>query len=268
MQGRLSPKYNGRYQAHPVNYWQEEFNIASKLGLETIEFILDYSDIKLNPLMNKKGIYEIQKIIEKSGVLVESICADYFMEAPFHSTSLSKVNQSIEALDKLINNSSDLGVKNIVIPCVDHSSLKTTQFKYFSQNIIKTLKKAEQKKINLCLETDLSPEFFLLLLKDLPKEVFKVNYDIGNSASLGYNVNEEFEAYGDRITDIHIKDRLRGGGSVELGKGNANFDELINLMKISSYDGQLIMQVYRDDEGIEIFEKQLLFFKEKLFKLW
>ena len=114
----------------------------------------------------------------------------------------------------------------------------------------------------------MSPDFFLLLLKDLPKEVFKVNYDIGNSASLGYNVNEEFEAYGDRITDIHIKDRLRGGGSVELGKGNANFDELINLMKIASYDGQLIMQVYRDDEGIEIFEKQLLFFKEKLLKLW
>ena len=28
MQGRLLPKYNGRYQAHPVGYWQKEFEYA------------------------------------------------------------------------------------------------------------------------------------------------------------------------------------------------------------------------------------------------
>ena len=31
MQGRLLPKYHGRYQAHPVDYWQEEFEIARRL---------------------------------------------------------------------------------------------------------------------------------------------------------------------------------------------------------------------------------------------
>ena len=42
MQGRLLPKYQGRYQAHPVGYWKDEFNIASTIGLSFIEFILDY----------------------------------------------------------------------------------------------------------------------------------------------------------------------------------------------------------------------------------
>ena len=49
MQGRLLPKYKGRYQAHPVGYWQDEFSIANKVGLNCIEFILDYEDASNNP---------------------------------------------------------------------------------------------------------------------------------------------------------------------------------------------------------------------------
>ena len=46
------------------------------------------------------------------------------------------------------------------------------------------------------------------MLNALPHPVIKVNYDSGNSASLGYSVTEEFAAYGNRIGSIHIKDRL------------------------------------------------------------
>ena len=51
MQGRLLPKYQGRYQAHPVNYWQNEFEIAKNIGLDCIEFILDFNDAEINPLL-------------------------------------------------------------------------------------------------------------------------------------------------------------------------------------------------------------------------
>ena len=39
MQGRLLPKYKGRYQAHPFGYWEKEFPIAAELGLDSIEFM-------------------------------------------------------------------------------------------------------------------------------------------------------------------------------------------------------------------------------------
>ena len=55
MQGRLLPKYKGNFQAHPVGYWQDEFKIASELGFDGIEFILDYHKAKLNPLLLIKG---------------------------------------------------------------------------------------------------------------------------------------------------------------------------------------------------------------------
>ena len=55
MQGRLLPKYQGRYQAHPTGYWQDEFSIAAELELDCIEFILDYKDAGRNPLMVPEG---------------------------------------------------------------------------------------------------------------------------------------------------------------------------------------------------------------------
>jgi L-ribulose-5-phosphate 3-epimerase len=43
MKGRLLPKYQGRYQALPVDYWQQEFELAKEIGLDCIEFILDFN---------------------------------------------------------------------------------------------------------------------------------------------------------------------------------------------------------------------------------
>ena len=57
-----------------------------------------------------------------------------------------------------------------------------------------------------------------------------MNYDIGNSASLGYIPAEELSAYGERISDVHVKDRAFGGGSVILGKGSANIPEFFELL--------------------------------------
>ena len=85
MQGRLLPKYKGRYQAHPIGYWQKEFQLVKNMGLSCIEFILDYNDAELNPLLKLGGLDEIKAVSEATGVVVQTVCADYFMEAPLHS---------------------------------------------------------------------------------------------------------------------------------------------------------------------------------------
>ncbi len=115
----------------------------------------------------------------------------------------------------------------------------------------------EDKNINLSLETDLAPEPFVELLNKLSSKRITVNYDIGNSAALGFDPVEELNAYGNRITDIHIKDRILGGGPVTLGEGNADFAKFFNKLEEFNYTGPFIMQAYRDDEGVEIFKRQL-----------
>ena len=34
MQGRLAPKYQGRYQAFPIGMWKDEFKVAKEYGLD------------------------------------------------------------------------------------------------------------------------------------------------------------------------------------------------------------------------------------------
>ncbi|TGL10761.1 sugar phosphate isomerase/epimerase family protein [Leptospira meyeri] len=258
MQGRLLPKFKTRYQAHPVGYWQDEFPIAKSLGLDCIEFILDYNDYEKNPLLTDSGINEILDTVRESGVKVVSICADYFMEAPFHSADLGIVKASQNVLSLLLKNGKKLGVKDIVIPCVDQSSLKSdSDKKVFYEKLSPLVKEAETLDINLSLETDLGPKPFLDVIKKFNSKAVTVNYDIGNSASLGFDPIEEFDFYGLHITDIHIKDRKLNSGSVELGNGDAQFDKVLRKIKELNYSGPLIMQAYRDDEGLEIFKRQL-----------
>ena len=258
MQGRLLPKYNGRYQAHPVGYWQDEFDTANEFGLSCIEFILDYEDASKNPLLKKGGIKEIKLISDQSGVFVKTVCADYFMHAPLHSPDKVTSLQSQKVLVELINNVAELGVTDIVLPCVDNSSLTLeSSYSLFFQTLMPIIDVAEKRNVNISLETDLPPQHFLELLDFFQSDCIKVNYDIGNSAALGFNPVKELEAYGNRISDIHIKDRILNGGSVELGHGNGDFYSFFEKLKEYNYQGPFIMQAYRDDEGVDIFKSQL-----------
>lgn len=265
MQGRLLPKYKGRYQAHPLGYWKEEFEIASKIGLDYIEFILDYNNSEENPLIATGGFEDIRQVQESSGVKVRSICADYFMEAPIHSANHSVVDKSLGVLYQLIKKASKLNISDIVIPCVDQSSLKNEIFlNNFVNNIKSVTKTAEDENVNICLETDLAPLPFANLIDKIGSNKVTVNYDIGNSAANGYDPVEEFNAYGQKITDLHIKDRLLHGPPVILGNGNADIPKVFELLTKFNYLGIIIFQAFRDDEGIKIFQDQFNWFLKNI----
>lgn len=264
MQGRLLPKYKGRYQAHPFGYWQDEFLKAAELGLDCIEFILDFNDAELNPLLRDDGPDEILLLSEKTGVKVVTVCADYFMEAPLHHPDEGIAAQSQSILRRLLSNGNKLGLTDIVIPCVDQSSLADDAAK---ERFIACLRPMEEAAvmsgISLSLETDLAPQRFAELLAEFGSNHVTVNYDTGNSAALGYDPVEELACYGKKITDIHIKDRKRGSGSQVLGTGDAQFCRFFKELRPLNYTGPFIMQAYRDDEGLDVFEQQLTWLRQR-----
>ena len=269
IQGRLLPKYNGRYQAHPIGHWQDEFQLAVDLGLDCIEFILDYNDFKNNPLMTTYGRQHIRSVSKQTGVRVLSVCADYFMEAPLHAENEQTVLQSVDVLVKLIKVAVELKIKDIVIPCVDSSSLQNERLQdRFKETLNTIVPEAERYKVNLSLETDLNPSQFENLLTILDSPHVTVNYDIGNSAALGYDYTDELRAYGERISNIHIKDRKLGSDSVILGSGNADIPGFIEYLSHFNYQGPFIMQSYRDDEGISVFKHQLDWLKQNVPSIW
>lgn len=267
MQGRLLPKYQGRYQAHPVGYWQEEFPKAAELGLDCIEFILDFNDAEFNPLLRDDGPDEILLLSEKNDVKVSTVCADYFMEAPLHHPDEQIAAQSQRVLQHLLSNGKKLGLTDIVIPCVDESRLiDNAAIDLFIERLRPFIEATEIAGINFALETDLAPQPFAELLERFDSPRVTVNYDTGNSAALGYDPVEEMACYGERITDIHIKDRKLGGCSVLLGRGDAQFEQYFEALRSHNYTGPFIMQAYRDDEGVAIFKRQLAWVCDRYLK--
>ncbi len=254
MQGRLLPKHQSRYQAHPCGRWRDEFPIAAALGLDLVEFILDFEGAEENPLL--ADVQSIRAAVAETGVGVKSICADYFMEAPLHRPDTAA--DSVAVLHRLIESAAELKISDIVIPCVDQSRLNgNADEDRFITNLGQAVPKAERAGINLSLETDLDPDRFARLLARVSSPRVTVNYDIGNSAAMGFDPDAEWAAYGTRVSDVHVKDRKRGAGSVELGTGDADIPRVLGLMREYAFAGPVVMQAYRDDEGVAIFARQL-----------
>lgn len=252
MQGRLLPPISGRIQAFPAERWKDEFSIARELNLDCIEFIFDGEDYFRYPLMSDDGIKEIKRLESENGVKILSVCGDYFMNFPLHRGNKTKTDNSISILQKLIERCSMLNVTEIVIPCVDKSKFRSLkEIERFETAVKECLPLAEKYNINITLETDLSPRNFLVLLQKFNSPMIKVNYDIGNSAALGYNPEEEINTYGKWITDVHIKDRILGGGTVPLGEGNANFHVVFEKLREIKFPGIFIFQSARKKEGEE-----------------
>ena len=261
MQGRLLPPFKSNYQAHPVGYWQKEFSIARDIGLNSIEFIIDAYMYGSNPILNKKGLDEIKNLIFESGVTVRSICADIFMEWPIQKIIKSEENIYKELIFKMIENLSEIGGRDIVIPFVDKSSIKNDDEKDFIVNFLNTFKNiVKEKDINICIESDLDPFNLKKFIESFNNEQIKINYDSGNSASLGYKFDEEIDLYKDKISNIHIKDRVYRGGPVPLGKGDAEIKKVKDFIISTKYDGTITFQAYRDGNQVETFLDQYNYF--------
>ena len=244
MQGRLSPKVNNKIQAFPEKYWKTEFSKAKKLGLKSIEWTLDYNNLFKNPIFSKKGRTTIKKLSKRYSVKINSLTGDCFMQKPFWKKRNNK--KLIHDLKKIIDSCKKLGIKLIVIPLVDNGSINNKQDKYYliksCNDIINYLRNS---KLKIIFESDFPPKKLKNFISEFDHNYFGINYDVGNSAALNYDIDDEFKFYGKYILNIHIKDRIKNGKTIRLGKGNANFSKFFKNLRKIRYKKNLILQSAR-----------------------
>lgn len=252
MQGRLGAPEEGRFQSFPRQGWRLEIERAAAIGLRGIEWIYDLFGEGANPLETTAGREELRGLLAEHGVSVVSICADYFMDRPLLRCSAAENAELIQRLESLLELCPEMGVGRVVLPFVDASRMRdAAEVDQVVANLRQVLPMAERLGVELHLETDLAPQAFRELLDRLVHPLVKVNYDAGNSASLGYRPEEEFAAYGERIGSFHIKDRRLGAGTVPLGQGDTDFRSLREQLLRFGYRGDFVLQVARGDAGDE-----------------
>jgi L-ribulose-5-phosphate 3-epimerase len=253
MQGRLLPPEIPRFQCFPRGRWSQEFAHAAAVGLDAIEWIYDLYGADVNPLATDEGIAAMRSLSDHHGVAVVSVCADYFLDRPFVTADTLEFAELRGHLIWLLARCRMAGIGRVVLPFVDVSRIRGVDD---AGRVIRllagVLPYAAASGVELHLETALEPRRFAELLAALPHPLLKVNYDSGNSASLGYIVQDELAAYGSRIGGVHIKDRTRGGGTVPLGSGNADIPALLAGLRELKYAGDYVLQVARDLAGEEL----------------
>ena len=263
IQGRLSPITNNRIQQFPWDSWQNEFAIASKIDIRLVEWTIDTFKFYQNPLISLNQWEEINTIASKNNIFIPSVTCDYFMENPPWKSDLNLIQKGIIAIFQGMKN---ISAKILVVPLVDNSSLLESS----NVNIVKNLftdliPEISQNNIQIAFECDLNPERLLDFISEFDRNYFGINYDIGNSASLGFDPNKEFKAYGSRITNVHIKDRKLNGSTIPLGEGDADFLRIFRLLQEENYQGNLILQTARSKEGKDA---EVLVKYKKLVERW
>ena len=249
MQGRLSPIINGKIQSFPWETWRNEFKIANINKFELIEWTLDQKDLYQNPLMNQIGSEVIKKLKNKYDIKINSLTGDCFMQSPFWKCNNKSSNSLKNDFISIVDSCSNLGIKFIVVPLVDNSSLENAEQETILVNFL--LEKKEyflSKKVMIIFESDFSPCRLRQFIEKLDPRVFGINYDLGNSAALGFCPVQEFKNYGARILNVHVKDRTFNGGTVPLGEGSVDFKTVFTNLKRHNYNGDFILQTARSSD--------------------
>jgi hexulose-6-phosphate isomerase len=175
------------------------------------------------------------------------------MDKPLVRASQAELEDRLHTFHWLLERGRLIGINRMVIPFVDASSIDTqAEFDGVVMLLKRLLEPAGNTGIEIHLETSLTPARFAELLNRLTDPLLKVNYDSGNSSSLGYAPREEFAAYGERVGSVHIKDRLLGASTVPLGTGDADFPALAEGLRKVAYKGDFILQVARGASGDEV----------------
>ncbi len=272
MQGRLTQPKGRGIQFFPFENWENEFYAAKKLGLDEIEFIFDYDRYKENPLWTEEGIKRIQEVKESTGIKINAICFDYFMRRPFFKEepglyeSVKEENTII--IHKILSAMKQLGISLLEVPLVDNSSLKNPLEKNAFREWLSGIVESSDESIRFGLETDLNPQDFVEYLRAFDNIRIGANYDSGNSSGIGYDLYEEVTSLKDYIFNIHIKDRVYQGKTVQLGTGSADFERLFEGLSQIGYQHNFILQAARGEEGEEEknISNQMKFVKEYIEK--
>jgi L-ribulose-5-phosphate 3-epimerase len=250
MQGRLSPRVDGKIQAFPKAHWRDEFASAQTLGFARLEWTLDHEELAANPLMTAEGQADIRALSATHGVAVSSLTGDCFMQAPFWKTRGGTRMALIDEMAVVVRGGAAVGASIVVVPLVDNGSLSSSEEEAaLAEGLAALTPLLRETRMRVAFESDYPPPDLVRFMAAFPRDVFGVNFDMGNSASLGWAPRDEIPLIAHRLINVHVKDRVRGGTTVPLGQGDADLPTTFRLLNEVGYDGFLILQTARSADG-------------------
>jgi hexulose-6-phosphate isomerase len=257
MQGRLSAG-GARAQLFPAGTWRDEFHAAGELGFDRIEWLVNVESLDRNPLLHAPD--EVREVIRATGIGVQSVCADCFIEQPLARASDHR--QSAILLQRVIEGAAAIGAGAVCVPflegnAVEHGDELVDVLSQFDE----ALALARSRDIRIAIETDLDAA-------DLRDAIRRANvwacFDVGNAAAAAVDIAGALAVLADRVALIHVKDRRLRGPSVPLGEGAVDFSAAFATLRTIEYTGPLTLETPRGDSPVESARRHLEFVRHRL----
>jgi L-ribulose-5-phosphate 3-epimerase len=237
LQGRLSKPINNQMQEFPLTTWEQEFKIIESIGLSGIEWLITSKDNLTNPFFTQDNL--------PKNIL--SVCVDTMVDEKFYTKEFLSHN-----LIPVLNRMTDLKINKVVIPLLEKSSITDIVIrKNFLNNIIPV--SLIYPNINFCFEFECEKEIVMEFISKMDN--FFITYDTGNFTSFyKENINHKdlISYFGNKIKNIHIKDRNYKGETKLFGLGNTDFISIFDMIKNINYTENIILQLSREIDGNEI----------------
>jgi len=244
MQGRLSPRPpQAPPQTFPWKTWEAEFHHAKALRVDSIEWLVTADRTSDNPIRHSAGRARIRQLIAETGVRVLSVCADYFIAHPFFRVTPAERSKSVSLLMGLIGEARAVGAATVLIPVLEAAQINSQAER---DELIAALHEplwlARSMNVRLGLETELPASEQLNLIGKFDHEHARIYYDAGNAAARGYDIALDVRLLAKYLCGVHAKDRMLGGGSVQLGRGAANFPAFFEALRETRYTGPIVLE--------------------------
>jgi L-ribulose-5-phosphate 3-epimerase len=264
IQGRLSPRPPGKLQEFPWRSYAAEFPKAARLGLHSIEWIFEAARYEENPLWTEAGREEIRGLIAATGVRVQSVCADYFMVHRLAGESPAALAHHRDVLADLIVAAHSVGADRILLPLLETSAVDSPELqREVALSLRSVVPMAERYGVTLGLEMELNGYEYARVIESVGSARVRAYYDTGNSTAQGLDIAQDIEPLLPLLLAVHVKDRVRGGGSKPLGTGDANFQAFFPRLLRAGFKGDFVLQHYFDEQP-EVEAQRSLSFVEHL----
>jgi sugar phosphate isomerase/epimerase len=206
--------------------FEEVVDFAAKHGIKYVEFIAD----QIQPTATPEESLKKKALLEAKGVVA-------------YSFGVNQMGLDKEANRKLFEFAKLMGMKVIAIEPRDQKAW---------DNIEELVKEYDIKVAihNHNLDTTYgNPETVKKILATRDRRI-GVCLDIGWVTAAGFDAAEVFRGYGDRVYDMHLKDKVNETGAdgkktpidTEIGKGAANLTGLFAEVKKSHWSGVLAIE--------------------------
>ncbi len=241
---------------------EKSLDTLGRIGVKTCEVFLN-SPSETTPQFAKI----LNKIRNEYGIKIVSV-------HPF--SSFAETYMLFSAYQRRFDDMFELYKRNFEVTAalgadvsVIHGALtgaKISEEEYF-ERFAKLIEEGKKSGIKVCHENVNrhlceNPDF-IERMKSYLGEDFKLVFDVKQAVRAGFSPLDFAEKFKEDIVHIHLSDHNENADCLPPGKGSFDFEKLIKIMNSAGYEGDYIIELYRENFGdIDDLSKALSYIKK------